>query len=263
MATLELTDIGYRRDGNTILDGVNWTIDEGESWIVLGPNGCGKTTLARIATLWEHPSTGSVRVLGEELGHVDVRRLRTRIAFVSAAMADMIRPTLTAHEVVVCARHAALEPWWHTYSDEDHARARALLRDQGIAGLSEREFGLLSSGEQKRVLLARALMADPGLVVLDEPNAGLDLGGREELLDRLDAVAKDPSASPIVLVTHHVEEIPPSFTHLLALRAGRVVSAGPIAELLSDDLLQECFGVDVALQRHDTSSGARWSAHRR
>lgn len=260
MAALELRDVSYRRGGRTILDSVDWRVEHGQHWVVLGPNGSGKTTLARIAGLWEHPSSGTVRVLGEELGRTDVRPLRSRVAFVSAAMADLVRPGLTSAEVVVCARNGALEPWWHTYTEADHARARELLSAQGLAGLTDRTFGRLSSGERQRVLLARALMAEPGLVLLDEPNAGLDLGGREELVARLHALAHDPSAAPMVLVTHHVEDIPPAFTHLLALRDGRVLAAGSIDRTLTAELLEACFDVPVVLERHD---GGRRSARRR
>ncbi len=262
MPSLELRDVGYRREGRAILSDIDWTVEAGESWIVLGRNGCGKTTLARIATLWEHPSSGTVSVLGEQLGHTDVRALRERVALVSAAMTDMVRARLTAAEVVVCALHGALEPWWHTYTATDHERARHLLAEQGVGDLSDREFGRLSSGERQRVLLARALMAHPGLVVLDEPNAGLDLGGREELVDRLDVLAADDSSAPMVLVTHHVEEIPPAFTHLLALRSGEVMTSGPIEDVLTAEMLSECFGVSVVLRRHQTDRGTRWNAHR-
>jgi len=185
------------------------------------------------------------------------------VAFVSSAMADLVRPALTAAEIVVCARFAALEPWWHRYTEADHARARALLADQGVGDLADRPFGQLSSGERQRTLLARALMNEPGLVLLDEPNAGLDLGGREELVDRLDALARDPRSAPVVLVTHHVEEIPAAFTHLLALKEGRVLARGPIRDTLTAELLTECFGIDLALVRHDgAAAGPRWSARR-
>ncbi len=262
MAVLELRDVAFRRDGRDILRDVDWRIERGQDWVVLGPNGCGKTTLAKIAALYEHPSSGTVEVLGERLGRVDVRRHRERIAFVSSAMADMFRPELTAAEVVLCARHGALEPWWHEYTPSEHQRARDLLGEQGVGMLAERGFGLLSSGERQRTLLARALMNEPGLVLLDEPNAGLDLGGREELVDRLDRLARDPESPPVALVTHHVEEIPPSFTHVLAIREGRVIASGPIAETLSGELLSECFGVPVELVSHGVAAARRYSVRR-
>lgn len=262
-AVLRLDSVSYRRDGRLILDGVDWTVRSDERWAILGPNGSGKTTIARIATLWEHPSEGTVEVLGHRLGSTDVRVLRRRLALVSSAMADLVRPQLTAHEVVLCARFAALEPWWHTYDTDDHERADALLVDQGIGALADRRFGTLSSGERQRVLLARSLMAEPALVVLDEPNAGLDLGGREGLVDRLDSIGADRSAPPLVLVTHHVEEIPPSFTHLMFLRNGKVGPVGRLAETLNPENLSACFGIQVELVAHPTSSGTRWSARRK
>ncbi|MCZ7629349.1 MAG: ATP-binding cassette domain-containing protein [Microthrixaceae bacterium] len=260
---LKLDGVAHRREGRAILEGIDWVVLRGQRWAILGPNGSGKTTIARIATLWEHPSEGSVEVLGHRLGSVDVRSLRRRLALVSAAVADLVRPQLSAHEVVMTARYAALEPWWHAYGAEDHARADALLRDQGFPQPTDRRFGSLSSGERQRVLLARSLMSTPDLVVLDEPAAGLDLGAREDLIDRLDAMASDSSAPPLVLVTHHVEEIPPSFTHVMLLRSGRVTAMGPLEETLTAQGLSECFGVGIELVEHRGDSGLRWSARRR
>lgn len=259
---LRLESVEYTRSGQKILRGIDWVVRSDQRWVVLGPNGSGKTTLARIAGLWEHPSAGTVEVLGERLGSTDVRCLRRRIAFVSAAMAEMVRPDLTAHDVVLCARFAALEPWWHDYDPDDHRRADHLLAQQGVANRASRRFGSLSSGERQRVLLARSLMTDPELVVLDEPNAGLDLGGRESLLDRLDAMGALDSAPPLVLVTHHVEEIPPSFTHVMFIRDGRVTAIGPLGETLTSEALEACFEVRVELVAHTTAGGTRWSAHR-
>ena len=225
--------------------------------MVLGPNGSGKTSLARIAALYEHPSSGTLDVLGHRLGRTDVRALRPRIGFVSAAMASLIRPQLRAVDVVVCALHGALEPWWHVYEPGDYQRAAGLLERMGVGRRGDHSFGSLSSGERQRVLLARSLMCDPGLVIADEPNAGLDLGGREELVDRLDEIA-GPDDPPIVLVTHHVEEIPTRFTHLLTMRGGEVLESGPIDATMSSELLSSCFGVEVRVGR----DGDRWWARR-
>jgi iron complex transport system ATP-binding protein len=255
---LRMTGVGLTRDGRDLLDGVDWRIDRGASWVVLGANGSGKTTLVRIAALYEHPSRGTVEVLGESLGRTDVRSLRRRVALVSPAMVDLIRPALISTDVVMCAKFAALEPWWHTYDDDDRDRARQLLAAQGVGHVADRPFGTLSSGERQRTLLARALMSDPRLVLLDEPTSGLDLRGREELVDRLDALARDPDAPPMALVTHHVEEIPPGFTDLLALAAGRVVARGPLTDTLDGAVLRATFGMDLAVER----VGARWTARR-
>lgn len=247
---LELEDVSLVRERRTILDAVTWRVRPHERWVVLGRNGSGKTSLVRIASLYLHPSTGSVRVLGEELGRTDVRTLRTRIGVMSAAMADLMRPQLPALDVVVTARHAALEPWWHTYTDDDRLRARTLLDQVGAAAVADQPFGTLSSGERQRVLLARTLMTDPGLLLLDEPMAALDLGGREELVASLAVLAEDRATPPIVLVTHHLEEVPPGFTHGLLLTGGRVQAAGPLDETFTDQALSACFGVPVTLERH-------------
>jgi iron complex transport system ATP-binding protein len=243
-------------DGRTILDGIDWEVREGERWIVLGRNGSGKTSLLRIASLYLHPTRGEVEVLGERLGRTDVRRLRTRIGLASSALGAQLRPGLTALDVVMTAKNAALEPWWHRYDDADRDRARSLLARLGVGAYAERALGTLSSGEQQRVLLARTLMATPGLVLLDEPTAGLDLTGREELVAALAALAGDASSPPTVLVTHHVDEIPPGFTHALLLREGRILASGPLRSTLTAANLS-C-GFDLRL--HLEERGGRFSA---
>ena len=248
---IELRGVTRSEDGNEILRGIDWTVRQGDRWVVLGRNGCGKTTLMRIASLYLHPSRGTVRVLGNELGRSDIRRARESIGWSSASFADMLRPQLTAVEIVMTARHAALEPWWHTYDDADRIRARSLLGRVGAGALADREFATFSSGERQRVLLARTLMNDPALILLDEPTAALDLAGREELIAALDDLARDPSTPPVVLVTHHVEEIPPAFTHVLLLHAGQVLAQGPLTDTLTEANLGACFGLDVTLERRD------------
>jgi iron complex transport system ATP-binding protein len=237
------------RDRRALLDDVTWAVERDQRWVVLGRNGSGKTTLLRIASCYLHPTAGTAEVLGQRLGRVDVRELRTRIGLTSAALSDQLRPTLTVLDVVMTARHAALEPWWHTYTDADRAAARSHLARLGVESLAERTFGTLSSGERQRVLVARTLMIDPGIVLLDEPNAGLDLAGREELVAALSALAYDADAPPVVLVTHHVDEIPPGFTHVLLLREGRVLAAGPIETALTADSLSATFDVALCLER--------------
>ncbi len=186
---LSLRGVRLVRDERVILADIDWTVRPGERWVVLGRNGSGKTTIVRIASLYLHPSAGTVDVLGERLGRTDVRVLRRRIGLASAALARELRPTLSALDVVMTAKNAALEPWWHRYDDADRARALQQLDRFGIAAYADRTFGTLSSGEQQRTLLARTLMTEPGLVLLDEPTAGLDLGGREELVGALTVLA--------------------------------------------------------------------------
>jgi iron complex transport system ATP-binding protein len=257
---LRLSGVRLVRGDTTILDGIDWTVRRGDRWVILGPNGSGKTTLLRIASLYLHPSRGEVEVLGHRLGRVDVRRLRTEIGLVSPALAGMLRDEVTAVDVVMAAREAALETWWHSYGPDDRAVAEALLARMGAGALADREFGTLSSGERQRVLLARSLWGDPGLVLLDEPTAGLDLGAREDLVQRLAHLADDAGTPPTVLVTHHVEEIPPGFTHALLLRDGRVVAAGPIDRVLDAAALSATFGLALQLDRRDGRFAARAAA---
>ena len=239
-----------------VLAELDWTVRSGERWVVLGRNGSGKTSLVRIASLYLHPSAGEVHVLGQQLGRTDVRALRRRVGVASSSLAQQLRPALTATEVVMTAKNAALEPWWHHYDDDDRARAHSLLERLGVRGFADREIGTLSSGEQQRVLLARSLMTDPGLLLLDEPTAGLDLAGREDLVAALALLAADPQSPATVLVTHHVDEIPPGFTHALLLADGRALAAGPIDDTLTATTLSACFGLPLRLRRH----GSRWSA---
>jgi iron complex transport system ATP-binding protein len=244
-----------------LLGGISWEVGAGERWALLGPNGSGKTTLLRVvgSALW--PTRGVVEILGERLGRVDMRVLRQRIALVSAAVSRSLRPGQAALEVVLTGRYAALETWWHEYTEEDRAEAERLLREAGFGGqaFDERPFGLLSEGERQQVLLARALMGRPELLLMDEPAAGLDLGARERLVDRLSRIAADPEVPPMILVTHHLEEIPPGITHAALLCDGAMVAAGPAESVLSSESVSAAFGMQVQVER----SEGRWSARAR
>ncbi len=224
--------------------------------MVIGPNGSGKTTLLQIAGARLHPSLGSVEILGDRLGASDWRAVRARVGFVSGSVVRSLRPALDAIDIVVTGKYGALEPWWHTYTDGDRARAMELMHLTGVAGLASRAFGVISEGERQQVLLARLLMAEPGLLLLDEPFAGLDLGARERLLARLGALATDPATPPMVLVTHHVEEIPPGTSHALVISGGRAIGAGPIDAVLTTGSLSEAFDFPVEVAR----DGNRWWA---
>lgn len=253
---LHLSEVSVLRGSSTLLDAVSWTVREGERWVVLGPNGAGKTTLLQIAATLMHPTRGIAEILGERLGAVDVFELRPRIGLASAALAERLPAGEKVADVVVTASYAVLGRWQERYEALDLDRAHELLDALGVAELAERRYGTLSEGERKRVQIARALMTDPELMLLDEPAAGLDLGGREDLVRRLGLLAADPAAPALVLVTHHVEEIPPGFTHVLMLRGGRVVAAGEVRSTLSAQALADTFGVPLVLERH----GQRYSA---
>jgi iron complex transport system ATP-binding protein len=245
------------RSGQSLLEGLDWVVHEGERWVVLGPNGAGKTTMLRLAATLIHPTRGSVEVLGERLGAVDVFELRPRIGLSSAALAERLPAGERVIDVVVTAAYAVTGRWRESYDESDHERAAELLTVMGVGALRNRLFGTLSEGERKRVQIARALMTDPELMLLDEPAAGLDLGGREDLVRRLSQLAADSYAPALVLVTHHVEEIPPGFTHVMLLREGKVVAQGPLATTLTVETLGAAFGIPLALERY----GERYSAY--
>ena len=256
VAAASLSDVVVRRGGDNILDSVSLTVAEGEHWAVLGPNGAGKSTLVRLLAARMHPTSGSVDLLGERLGRVDIFELRPMIGLASQELAETIPVEETALNVVVTAGYGVVGRWRETYEELDTERAQTLLDAFGVGELAERMFGTLSTGERKRVLSARALMTDPELLLLDEPAAGLDLGGRESLVRTLGRLAKDPATPVTVLVTHHVEEIPPGYTHAVLLREGGVVAAGPIDETLTSQNLTRTFGLPLVVEK----SGERFTA---
>jgi iron complex transport system ATP-binding protein len=256
---LRLANVSFRRDGRTILAPFTWSVLSGQRWIVLGANGSGKTTLLRIAAMYEHPSSGDVTVLGETLGRTDVRVLRRRIGYMSPSLSVQLRPDLCCLDVVMTAKFAALEPWWHRYDEADEAHALACLDRLGVAWLAQRPLGTASSGEQQRVLIARTLMNDPSILLLDEPSARLDLGGREQLVQSLAELTTDPAAPPLILVTHHLDEVPRGMTHVLMLREGQVVVSGPIERDLTSVNLSACFGMPLVLEERDDGRFSAWS----
>ncbi len=254
---LALAGVGVVRGSTRILDDVSWEVEEGQRWVVLGPNGAGKTTLLQLAAARIHPTTGVVGVLGEVLGAVDVFELRPRIGLSSAVLADRIPGGERVRDVVLTASYAVVGRWREAYDRMDEGRAAELLEALGASHLADRAFGTLSEGERKRVQIARALMTDPELMLLDEPAAGLDLGGREDLVRRLGLLAADVYAPALVLVTHHVEEIPPNFTDVLLLRQGRVVAQGPIEITLTAENLEATFGMPLELEVRGDRFAAR------
>ncbi len=226
---------------------------------MLGPNGSGKTSILRLLSFARGPSRGTVTVLGARYGAVDVRRARRRVGLASSALLQQLRPSLSAHDAVLTGADASLETWWSTYDDAEHSRADALLDVVGCGGHGAQELSTLSEGERKRVLVARVLMADPDLLLFDEPCAGLDLGGREAMVEVLDDIARTGLTGrgrPLVMVTHHLEEIPPGVTHALLLRQGAVVAAGPVTETLTSAAVGATFGIGVTVDRAD----GRWFA---
>ncbi len=257
---LRLRGVGVRHERSMLLRDVNWTAHSDESWVLIGPNGAGKTTLLQIAGAQLVPTEGTVEILGEgvdeDVAEDDLIDLRTRIGLASAAVADLVPGAEKVIDLVLTASYGILGRNNEDYDSFDVTRAVELLDTLGCAHLIRRRFATLSEGERKRVQIARALMPDPELLLLDEPAAGLDLGGREDLLRQISALARDPRAPTIILVTHHVEEVPADFTHAMLLRKGAVLAAGPLPEVFTERNLSRCFGVPLLVERR----AARWTA---
>ena len=237
-----------RRDGRTILSEVSWTVRDGERWVVLGPNGAGKTTLVRILSTYLVASSGTVEVLGRRIGRTDVQELRSRIGYLSPALAHEIPEQLTPRQIVDAAQAGALFPWYVDPTRISRDRSDAALAQAGMDGIPRRPFATFSSGEQLRIQLARALVTDPRALLLDEPMGSLDIGGRETLVTTLARLSAGPIGA-IVLVLHRVEDIPPGFTHALLIREGRLVQQGRLDEVVADEPMSACFGSPLHVQR--------------
>jgi iron complex transport system ATP-binding protein len=253
---LRLRGVGVRHEKSMLLRDITWTTHSDESWVVIGPNGAGKTTLLQVAAAMLFPTEGSIEILGERVDEADLSDLRTRIGFASTAVADRVPAAEKVIDLVLTASYGILGRNEEDYDSFDVTRAVELLDALGCAHLIRRRFITLSEGERKRVQIARSLMADPELLLLDEPAAGLDLGGREDLLRRVAALVRDPRSPMMVMVTHHVEEVPEGFTHAMLLRKGAVLAAGPVQEVFTERNLSKCFGVPLLIERRS----ARWMA---
>jgi iron complex transport system ATP-binding protein len=247
-AIFEFNDVVVRRGDREILGPINWNVNSGERWVILGPNGAGKTTLLQLCATLIHPTSGSVKILGNHLGKFDVFEIRTRIGITSSAFVRDFPEDEIVMDVVLTAAYAVIGRWQESYDLWDESRAKALLTALGVRELGDRVFSTLSEGEKKRVQIARSLMADPELLLLDEPASSLDLGGREDLLKRLENLAADPLAPATVIVTHHIEEIPVGTTHALLLKDGQVVAQGAVDRVLTDAFMTQAYGLRISVQ---------------
>jgi iron complex transport system ATP-binding protein len=253
---LRFTDVSVIRDGATLLDSVSWSVEDSERWVILGPNGAGKTTLLQLAAAQIHPTSGTVQVLDDTLGRADVFELRPRIGFASTALARRVPRDERVLDVVLTAAYSVTGRWNENYDEVDLRRAKRVLGEWKLTHLENRRFGDVSDGEQKRVQIARSVMTDPELLLLDEPAASLDLGAREELVQLLGGFASVPSSPTIVMVTHHVEEIPAGFTHALLLARGSIQAAGVLSEVITGENLSAAFDLPLEV----TNTKGRYTA---
>ena len=256
-SVLQFTDVTVVRDGNPILSSTNWTVDASDRWVILGPNGAGKTTLLQLAAAQMHPSSGRVQILDDRLGRADVFELRPRIGFASSALARKVPRDERVIDVVLTAAYSVTGRWNESYEEVDIKRAQRVLAEWKLTHLEDRRFGDLSDGEQKRVQIARSVMTDPELLLLDEPAASLDLGAREELVGLLGGFASADSSPAIVMVTHHVEEIPPGFSHAMLLANGEIKAAGVIDEVITSESLSDAFALPLVVTKMNRRFTAR------
>lgn len=254
---LDFKGVSLIRGGRTLVGPLDWEVELDERWVILGPNGAGKTSLMRLAAAEEFPSSGVAYVMGERIGKTDMRDLRTMIGLTSSAIAHRIPDNEKVADLVISASYSVLGRWRETYEEMDFEQAAEILEQMGAEHLADRRWGTLSEGERKRVLIARAMMVNPELLLLDEPGAGLDLGGREDLVAYLGQLALDPDAPAMVMITHHVEEIPFGFTHAMILDEGNVVAQGLIDDVITADNLTKAFHQQITVDKIDGRYFAR------
>lgn len=248
---LDFNNVTLIRDDKPILNNVDWQVSSNQRWVVLGPNGAGKTTLLRIAAAQLQPSTGTAKLLGSTLGEVNVFDLRTRIGFASSALANHIPNSENVLDAVMTASYGVTGRWKEKYEDVDERRARRVLAEWKLAEFADRAFGTLSDGEKKRAQIARAVMPDPELLLLDEPVASLDMAAREQTIDILGSYASSAAAPAIVMVTHHIEEIPEGFTHALILAGGQVHAAGELDGTITSEKISGAFGHSLEVSKEN------------
>lgn len=254
---IDFRDVEFIRSGRTLVGPVNWQVELDERWVIIGPNGAGKTTLVRMAAAEAFPTKGTAFLLGERIGRTDMRDLRALIGISSSSLGNRIPDDEKIGDLVISAGYAVLGRWLEEYDEMDRDQAVDILEQVGALHLIDRRWGTLSEGERKRVLIARAMMTNPELLILDEPGAGMDLGGREDLVAYLGDLALDADAPAIVMITHHVEEIPFGFTHAMLLDEGTVIAQGLIDDVLTSENISKAFHQPISLERVEERYFAR------
>ncbi|MEH0146772.1 ABC transporter ATP-binding protein [Corynebacterium sp. Q4381] len=260
---IDFRDVSFVRGGNTLVGPVNWQVELDERWVIVGPNGAGKTTLIRMAAAQEFPTSGTAFVLGEQVGKTDMRDLRSAIGLTSSALAQRVPGSEKVGDLVVSAGYAIMGRWREEYDEMDYEQAIDVLEQVGAMHLIDRTWATLSDGERKRVMVARAVMTNPELLILDEPAAGMDLGGREDLITYLGELALDPDAPAIVMITHHLEEIPYGFTHAMLLDEGEVVAQGLIEDVLTSENVTKAYHQPIEVTYDDGRYFARRARKKR
>lgn len=243
---IEMKQVTWRREGKMVLNGIDWAVEKGENWAMLGLNGSGKTTLLNMLSGYLWPSSGEIKVLGNRFGDVDLRELRKTIGWVSSSLQEKLHGGEKAQDLVVSGKFASIG-LYEKPTDEDYDRAGAFMDQLRCSHLKDRAYQTCSQGEQQKLLIARALMASPKLLILDEATNGLDFISKEGLLESISQLAVKPGAPHMLYVTHHTEEILPIFSHTLLLRRGEVFAKGRTNEVLNEEGLTEFFEIPVNL----------------
>lgn len=246
---VDFDSVNFVRSGRHILNDITWQVSADQRWVILGPNGAGKSTMLSMMATMQYPSSGTVTLLGEQLGKTNVFDLRPRIGLASTVSSRFFPPTETVFDLVMTAAYAVSGRWNEEYEEWDEQQASSTLAQWGLTELESKPYGQLSDGERKRAQIARAVMTDPEMLLLDEPSANLDLGAREQMLARLGEFANNPVSPAMVLVTHHVEEIPAGVTHALLLKDGAKFAAGPIEEVVNSENLSSLYGLNLRVER--------------
>jgi iron complex transport system ATP-binding protein len=251
-----LDEVSFVRRQRLILDRITWDIQPGDNWVVLGANGSGKTTLLQLLAGYLWPSQGKITVLGEAFGHIDLRELRKKIGWVGSFLEAQIPPSMAPLDLIVSGKYASIGIF-ESPKDQDYEQALALARKMKCGDILDLPYGVLSQGEKQRLLIARAVIHQPQLLILDEPCSGLDLVAREQLLETLDQLGGTPGGPALIFVTHHLQEIMPTFTHAFLLKEGRCLGQGRKEKILRSEFLTQAFGIPVEVNHAENRYWSR------
>lgn len=247
-SVIQIEDVSWRREGKEILHNINWRVSKGEHWAVLGLNGSGKTTLLNMVNGYIWPTKGEVTILGETFGRTDIHMLRRSIGWVSSSLGERVNGRHLTEEIIVSGKFAAVGLTFANPDEQDFARAKDLMERLGIAHTFGQTYAKCSNGEKQKVLIARALMAEPRLLIFDEPTNGLDFVAREQLLETIMVIANKDNGPTIIYVTHHIEEVLPTFSHTLLMKDGTIYAKGEREQVITNENMSTLYNRNINVQ---------------